>query len=82
MKTKRISGFILRYGKMRNRPGLVGSITDSSNRIGKTPYFLFKSLTGDRDELLIALGQELRYLEMNEVDPTVPNDGQSVEIEV
>lgn len=82
MKTKITSGFIIRYGKRRNRPGLVGWITDSSLKLGKTAYFSFKCVEGDRDDLLIAMGQELRYLEMNEVDPTIPFKGKTVEIEV
>ncbi len=82
MKVKTKLGFILRYGKMRNRPGLVGWITDSSLKLGKTAYFNFKCVNGDRDDLLIAMGQELRYLEMTEVDPTIPHTEKTVEIEV
>lgn len=82
MNTKMMQGFVLRYGKRRGKPGLVGWITDNSTTLGKTAYFSFKCVSGDRDELLISMGQELRYLELNKIDPSIPFEGKTVEIEV
>jgi len=85
MKNLKINGFNIWYGKKKNKELFSGFIADNTNHIGKTPYVTINSKNTDkqtRDIMLITLGQELRYLELQEINPLTPFKGKTLELEI
>ena len=81
------NGFNIQYGKKANREGLYASIVDTSvdGPIGKLPYVIIRCDETDADArtmLLITIGEEIRYLQMCEVDPKTPNTEKTLELRI
>ena len=78
-------GFNVHYGKKNKWSGISATITDSSERVGKNPFFIITCNQTDADSrarLLIAVGQEIRYLEIQEINPSEPNEEIPIEVKI